>query len=654
MKWGMLGMLSKMSSINQELLKYMFRSSGWISILSILGLLFALPLELFISIVEERTQYYGQVENLFAVHSTIQYALMIVIPVLVAVFLFRFLQVKKMADFMHSLPVSRKQIYVHHVVAGIVFLLVPIILTALILLIFYWTMDVGRLFTLKDIGVWAGVTFSTELLIFSAAVFIGMITGVSALQAILTYIMLLLPAGLVILLGGNIQFLLFGFSESHYNNSIVGRLSPLVKIADLSMEKPHSIDIYIYLLVASSLFFVSLFLYQRRKLEYVSHAFVFPIMKPVFKYGLTTCAMLLSSLYFHDTTARVWWLLGGSVIGALIGYVVAEMVLQKTWRIQLAFKGFGYFVIAVCACVGIIKLDPLGFETNIPDAAQIEKVYIQKELGNYSDEVNSMYISLKEERNIEVLRNLHEQILKHGKNEMLASDRHYQPIFLKYELTNGKQVAREYYLQNYHAFSSYLKNIYESKEYKKKSYSLLRTSPKDVYRISISANSYLDKSIELRDSEEITKAIEAIQADLSQQSYEEMLNPAGEYADISIVLEKNRFIHLSWKASMQNFTDWMEETGKGRRVRISPEEIDYMLLQPYDSSIDYYSERFVPDKNALKITNSNQKEAVLNALTPDIDRKYIAAIYYKESSGIDIKGLSNEQVPAFIKRYFDE
>ncbi|USK61001.1 DUF6449 domain-containing protein [Peribacillus asahii] len=644
----------KTSSINQELWKYMFRSSGWISILSILGLLFALPLELFISIVEERTDYYGQVKNLFAIHSTIQYALMVVVPVLVAVFLFRFLQVKQMSDFIHSLPIPRKQIYGHHLAAGLVFLLVPIIVTAFILFVFYWTIDVSGLFTLKDIGVWAAVTFSVEVLIFSAAVFIGMITGLSALQAVLTYLTLLLPVGLVILLGVNIQFLLLGFSESYYMNSVVQRLSPLVKAADLSRETLHAIDIYIYILVASSLFFVSLLLYQKRKLEYVSHAFVFPIMKPVFKYGLTTCAMLLSSWYFQGTTERIGWLLGGLIIGALTGYVVAEMVLQKTWRIQLTFKGFGYFTVAVCIGVGLIKLDPLGFETNIPDLAQVEKVYIRKELGSYSDEINSEYVALKEERSIKVLRNLHEQILEHGKSEMLAPDRHYQSISLKYELTNGKKVVREYYLQNYNAFSSYLKNIYESEEYKKKAYSLLTTSPKDVYRISISANSYLNKSIELRDSKEITQAVQAIQTDLSYQSYEEMLNPTGEYADISIVLEKNRFIHLSWKASMQHFTEWMKKTGKDNDVRILPEEIDYMLVQPYDSHVDYYNERFVPDKNALKITNGNQKEAVLNTLVSSIDGSYIVAVYYKESSEIDIKGLSNEYAPAFIKEHFNQ
>ena len=54
MKWGMLVMQSKTSSNNKELLVYIFRSSGWISLLYLIGLLFSLPLEVLMSVLEER------------------------------------------------------------------------------------------------------------------------------------------------------------------------------------------------------------------------------------------------------------------------------------------------------------------------------------------------------------------------------------------------------------------------------------------------------------------------------------------------------------------------------------------------------------------------------------------------------------------------
>ena len=213
-------MQSKTSLVNKELLVYIFRSSGWISLLYLLGLLFSLPLEVLMAVLDERGRFYEAENNLLSIHADIQYALLLVIPVLLAVFLFRFLQVKPLSDFIHSLPLSRKKIYVHHVVAGIFYLLLPILITAFTLLILYWSMDVSQIYTLTDIGVWLGTIIVLALLIFSASVFIGMITGLSALQAVLTYIFLLLPVGLLVLFAENIKFLLFGFSLAYLDSDL--------------------------------------------------------------------------------------------------------------------------------------------------------------------------------------------------------------------------------------------------------------------------------------------------------------------------------------------------------------------------------------------------------------------------------------------------
>ena len=77
-------------------------------------------------VLDEPSSFYETENNLLQIHADIQFALLLVIPVLLAVFLFRFLQIKALSDFIHSLPLSRKQIYAHHVVAGIVYLLLPI------------------------------------------------------------------------------------------------------------------------------------------------------------------------------------------------------------------------------------------------------------------------------------------------------------------------------------------------------------------------------------------------------------------------------------------------------------------------------------------------------------------------------------------------
>ena len=567
MKWGMWAMQSKTSLVNKELLVYIFRSSGWISLLYLLGLLFSLPLEVLMLVLDERGSFYETGNNLFQIHADIQFALLLVIPVLLAVFLFRFLQVKALSDFIHSLPLSRKQIYAHHVVAGIVYLLLPILLTAFTLLILYWSMDVGQIYTLTDIGVWLGTIIVLALLIFSASVFIGVITGLSALQAILTYIFLLLPVGLLVLFAENMKFLLFGFSLAYLESDIIS-LSPLTAISNINSVTLFSAANLIYLIVAVCLLFCSYFLYKLRKHEYVSHAFVFPMIKPVFKYGMMTGLMLFGGLYFSETSERFEWVILGYVLGVVFGYLLAEMVLQKTWRTKLHLKGFGAYVVIMLLVIFVIRMDVIGFESRAPELSDVKEVSISNNVNSYYDDLDfEGMTSLKDQSNMKAIQGLHERIIQYGEDDRFNETPKYPTIVLKYELANGRTLAREYQLSNYDSYAPYFKKIYESQEFKNNFYTLLKISPKDVYRIDITGNGNRSKSIELRDPQEINKAIKALQTDLADLSYEAMENTKQEYGSISILIEKNRNISLNWKGDYKQFNAWMERTG--RQIRLS-------------------------------------------------------------------------------------
>lgn len=655
MKWGMWAMQSKMSWINKELLVYIFRSSGWVSLLYLLGLLFSLPLEVLMLVLDERGQFYDAKNNLLYIHTDIQFALLLVIPVLLAVFLFRFLQVKALSDFIHSLPLSRKQIYAHHVAAGILYLLLPILLTAFTLLILHLSMDVSEIYTLADIGVWLGTIIVLVLLIFSASVFIGMITGLSALQAILTYILLLLPVGLLVLLTENMKFLLFGFSlvslESDFSS-----LSPLTALTNINSVTLFSAANIIYLIIAVCLLFSSYFLYKLRKHEYVSHAFVFPVIKPVFKYGLTMGLMLFGGYYFSETAEGVEWVILGYVLGAVFGYLLAEMVLQKTWRTKLHLKGFGAYILIVLVVIFVIKLDVIGYESRVPELSNIKEVSISNNVNSYHDEiyydVNLDRTTLKDQRNIQVIQRLHEQIIQHGEDDRLDESPKYPTIVFSYELANGHTLSREYQLSNYKSFKPYFKKIYESQEYKDKFYTLLKISPKDVYRVDITGNGYMPKSLEIRDPKEINKAIEALQTDLANASYEAMVNTKKEYGYISIPLENNRSISMGWKESFQHFNNWIESTGKADQVKLKVEEVSYMIIQEFNPHTDYYEPHFTPEKNALTIKNPDQKKEMFEETSYDGEWKYVVLLYDEGDNQLDLRGLAEEDVPDFVQGHF--
>jgi ABC-2 type transport system permease protein len=191
----MLGMPSKTSWINKELITQSIRSVGWLGIVYFIGLLFAIPIDILGKLTNPNIIYYNNLyENLFKIQYPIQMGLLFFIPVLLAVFLFRYLHVKQSADFIHSLPIKRNQIFQHTLLTGLGILLIPILLNTLFLLVLYWITELNLYIDAADIFVWSGITMLMAILFFLTGTFIAMITGLSAVQGVLTYIFLLLPA----------------------------------------------------------------------------------------------------------------------------------------------------------------------------------------------------------------------------------------------------------------------------------------------------------------------------------------------------------------------------------------------------------------------------------------------------------------------------
>ena len=379
------------------------------------------------------------------------------------------------------------------------------------------------------------------------------------------------------------------------------------------------------------------------------------MIKPVFKYGMTTGLMLFGGLYFSETSERFEWVILGYVLGVVFGYLLAEMVLQKTWRTKLHLKGFGAYILIVLVVIFVIKLDVIGFESRVPEQPDIKEVSISNNLNGYYDDEYFDGIgmtTLKDQRNIQAIQRLHEQIIQYGEDDRFNESPKYPAIVFEYELANGRTLSREYQLSNYKSFKPYFKKIYESQEYKDNFYTLLKISPKDVYRVDITGNGNMPKSMELRDPKEIKKAIVALQTDLANASYEAMENTKQEYGSISILMENNRNISLNWKGDLLQFNEWMELTGKADQVKLKVEDVSYMIVQEYEAQTDYYHPDFSPEKNAIHIKNLDQKNELLEGTNSGDEWKYVVLLYDEGDNLLDIRGMSEENVPTFIQSQF--
>lgn len=657
MKWGMLVMQSKISLINKEIGKTITRSVGWVAIVHFLVLFFSVPLEILMTSSGEQRNYV-RAENLFQYNFEIQTFLNIVIPVVLAIFLFRFLQVKPYSDLMHSLPVKRERIYHQYTLTGFFLLVLPVLLNALIVLALYKPLELVDFFPMADIFKWVCITVLFNSLVYMAGVFIGMITGISAVQGVLTYITLLLPIGLIVLLAENLPFYLYGFPEENFMERKIEAFSPLVTLSLLYEMPLGAGEIISYTILAIALYGVSLWVYKMRRLEAVSQALVFPLLKPFFKYGATFCTMLLGGVYFGKTQGGMIWILAGYLSGAILGYFVAEMVLQKSWRIIIHLKGLLIYAGVITLLALLFQFDFSHYEKKVPALNDINRVHLSGSYYTYRDSEKPYYFS--EQENIELVKRLHKEIIANkSNNNIKAND---ERAFFVYELKNGKKLVRDYSIDK-KEYAHFYKLIHESDEFKRKTNDIFRVKEDQVEKISILPSGPINKKAVIIDPADVKEAIAILKEEANTATYEDTLDERDPYANIEILQRNDKTISLIWPVSYKKFEKWLDKKGLLETARVNAEDISYALIAKKEELPENFVERNTDEEifkqmnklgHVLKVTaKADLETSIVNASSYYInDVEYIIAFYYKSDGWIEINSFNEKHTPEFVKLYF--
>lgn len=648
-------MQSKISLVNKEIRKTIIRSVGWVAIVHFLGLIIAIPLEILMTATGDQRQYI-RAESLFYFHFEIQAVLNIGIPVILAVFLFRYLQMKPYSDFMHSLPIKRDRLFHQYALTGMILLILPVLLIAIIISALYTPLNLAEFFSWTDIFKWLGITIMFNLLVFLAGVFTGMISGISAVQGILTYIFLLLPMGLLVLLAYNLPFYLYGFADQYVMESKVESFSPLVALSQIHYRPLGTIEIIMYCVLIFILYGTSLWVYKYRKLEAVTQSLVFPWLKPIFKYGMTFCTMLLGGLYFGIMEGNKTWLIAGYVFGSILGYFVAEMVLQKSWRIVIHIKGLLIYAGAMALLVILFQFDFTHFEKKVPNLSEVERIHLSENYFMYNDAEDPFFLTTIE--NMDLIRRLHKEIIA-NKNENKVNDRSDRAFFV-YELKNGKKLVRDYMIDK-KEYAHFYKLIHESEEYKRVTNKIFKVKEDQIEKIAIHAYGPIQKKAIIVDPADIKEAIAVLKDEINTATYEETIDNRDPIASVEITQKNEKTVGLEWRISYKKFEDWLRKKGLLEQAKITAADISYAyIVDKKDLHINYaegysYEELFEQMSKigrAIKITDNKKIEESLINASGFHDGLYMIGYYYKADGSIDIKSFKGEHIPEFVQQYF--
>lgn len=638
------------------------RQHGWIGLLYLAGLLFTVPLPLFMSTGDEQPRVV--LKSLFDSTNSgneLQKLILMTVPVLAGVMLLRFVQRQGPSDLYHSLPLRREHLLTSHLISGLVLLLVPVWLTAGITAWVNTSVELPYIFQINDVGSWALVVSVLTIFLFTFTVFVGICVGQSLLQTVVVYVLLLLPQFLFMMIGRFLERNLYGYvrvretivqyingSEFRSNNNVWENLSPFVRIMDNLPQRAFSyMELLAYLGISVLFVALSYGLYRKRLVEKATQAIAFSFLQPLFKAGVILCAMLVLGDYFYNAGTRgANWSIFGYALGAILGYIVVEMVVRKTWqivRVRALVEMVVYGVI-----MGLVMYIPisgwLGYEGRIPTAHSVEKVYVGQEEPLGGDAEKEAYYS-QDRAYIASVLNLHRELVRaHAAGEkMLSKNLAVESAFIVYRLDDGSTMTRRYTFPE-KPFRTELTKVMEAEPYKTVRYKLDKLQGK-AETINIESVDDNERRVVLTNPKETREFEAVLREEVLNMSYSEMQSHRYPLGNVSITNKESsstnnepswhREISFNWPASYHKLTDWLEQKGYADKVIIDSKDIFSIRavpiisqeMEPYQPNQyieDYKIFRSIQQKHkAITIEDPKLWSTVLekrrsNSYTPDM------------------------------------
>lgn len=369
----------------------------------------------------------------------------------VAWFQFAWLYRTRSAYHYASLPIRRETQFVSRFLAGLLFHLGPALVVTLL------TMAAGAAKG-ENVVLPALIFLACSTLMFlfyyGLAVFCAHLTGHVAAMPVLYLIANFLAPVLeeVLLLVANA--LLFGLSASQHLWPLW--LSPLYYCLNRNIfsvewlyEGAGKTVGYVFtgwkpvLLFGAAglvLAILAFLLFRRRRMESAGDVIAVSWLKPVFRYGVTLCCgltlgMIIATLILNSSQIHFGTLLVCILFASVVGFLAAEMLLEKTIRVfqKKNFLRLGGALVAMTLVLLACRYDVFGFTRYVPEADEVVSVSLDGGKAVANSTVIEKTIALHQE----IVANRHEV------EENRGSFRAYR---ITYYLKDGGRVERYYRL----------------------------------------------------------------------------------------------------------------------------------------------------------------------------------------------------------------
>ncbi len=351
---------------------------------------------------------------------------------------FLFLYSKRSSDVFHSLPLTRSELLLSRILAGLTLSLIPLIVG-------YISLSVLNCFSVEPIS------FIIILKYFSATVcFMLVCSAISAFFAIcagsafdLAVSFISANVGLVLtaLIVMNIlgDFLI-GYSFGN-EETILNWLSPYVYFVDYLIDleiatTAETVSFYVYCAVLLAAFGIStVVLYNRRKAERGGQAYAFKFMYFACSFLLAVCGSYgLGIIFGEGTVNTVFWIF--AVAGGILASIIYGVISKRGFKNIKSAIITGAVATATIAAITLISITGgFGYKNRVPDTVDVASVCV---------ELNSCEIIFKD---ADMPVDIHSEILD-GKLYERRNGAYVNTVRIDfdYAFNNGKTVKRTFFV----------------------------------------------------------------------------------------------------------------------------------------------------------------------------------------------------------------
>lgn len=371
-----------------------FKSQSWLPLFIAVGFIFAFPVAELVMLGRWEHMNYtaGQMKILYENLWRDGFVLTGTVIAMVTAFVnsagsFWYLYSRRKTDFYHSLPLTRKQIFLQRFFTGVSFYIVPYVIME------FLAVCIGAsrgFFSLELMGMAVKMMvfhFLEYMLIYFCTVLVLSMTG-NVLM------------GILCILGVLFYFPLFSyileiygtvFLKNYYStqNGILGFLStyfsPLCaaeRLLEIYRKGEGEILLFFGMfLIAAVIGVISFLAFKKRPLEKAGNALVYSWCEPVVRFMVIIPAGLGIGLVAYMAPAggnRTSWAVAGAVFGMLMIHGILETFYHFDFRFFLHKKLQLIISLAVAAAVFFIfKTDFTGYGTYLPEYDNIEEIALE-------------------------------------------------------------------------------------------------------------------------------------------------------------------------------------------------------------------------------------------------------------------------------------